>query len=142
MKSSDLIENAALLIAMAAGFQVLSARWRRKLLRLQIASGLLFGFTAAVSMLDPVYFVPGVFFDGRSIILSAAGVFGGGVAAALAAIIAGGCRLWLGGAGIGMGLSVIAESVAAGLYLRRLRARSKRKFAFLEYWLMGLVVHC
>lgn len=64
-------------------------------------------------MLTPMEFVPGVIYDGRSIILGAAGYMGGWIPAVISALISGGFRLYLGGAGTLPGVLVVAESVLA-----------------------------
>ena len=74
----NLIQNAALLIALAATYQVIMARFQRHDPKSQILFGLLFGGVGIVGMVTPVHLTPGIFFDGRSIILSVAGLFGGG----------------------------------------------------------------
>lgn len=108
----DLVHNIALLVALALVYQVIETRWHMRRLASQCLYGLLFGVVGLVGMMTPVRFLPGIIFDGRSIILSVAGLFGGPVVALIAALMCGAYRLWLGGAGAVMGLSVIAESAA------------------------------
>ena len=74
----NLINNIAFLIALAAAGQVVISRFPENTLNRQVLFGLLFGGAALLGMANPVSFAPGVFFDGRSIVLAVAGVAGGG----------------------------------------------------------------
>jgi hypothetical protein len=81
----NLINNVAFLIALVAAGQIVIDRFPQKTLNRQVLLGLLFGGVALLGMANPVNFSPGVFFDGRSMVLVVAGVVGGGVTAAIAA---------------------------------------------------------
>ena len=136
-----LIQNVALLVALMAVYQVvLRHRWRHAGV-LHLLSGLLFGGACVIGMMTPLRFAPGIIFDGRSIILSVAGLFGGPLTAAVAAAIAGAYRLWLGGAGAGVGLAVIFASAALGVLFHYLRRRDERVVRPLALWGFGLLVH-
>ena len=123
MIALNLAQNLALLVTLLVIYQ-LFVRWLgRTTLLQQLISGLLFGLVGVIAMMTPVHFREGVIFDGRSIMLGVAGLFGGPITASIAAIICGGYRLWLGGGGAIMGVSVISESALIGVgfyYLRRL----------------------
>ncbi|MCL5124908.1 MAG: PAS domain S-box protein [Deltaproteobacteria bacterium] len=138
----NLIQNAALLIALAATYQVIMARFQRHDPKSQILFGLLFGGVGIVGMVTPVHLTPGIFFDGRSIILSVAGLFGGPVVAAIAAPICGAYRWWLGGSGALMGILIIAESALIGVLAFFWRRKTgKSKMGILQLWGFGLMVH-
>ncbi len=137
----DLIHNIALLAALAAACQVIEARWRMQRRTSRILYGLLFGAVGLVGMVTPVRLLPGVIFDGRSIVLSLGGAFGGPVVALVSALMCGAYRLWLGGAGTAMGLSVIVESAALGVAFHYWRKRAARPIGLLELWGFGLLVH-
>lgn len=103
-------------------------------------SGLLFGGIAIVGMLVPLYFVPGIIFDGRSIVISVGAFLGGPVVAGVAVIMAGIYRLMIGGSGSLMGLGVIVTSAALGLLYRQFVARNQSgKILYLYFF--GLAVH-
>ena len=136
----ELIQNLVLLVALAAASQVIEARWQVRRLTSQILHGLLFGTVGVVGMMTPVHFQPGIIFDGRSIILSVAGLFGGPVVALLAALMCGAYRLWLGGAGAAMGLSVILTSAALGVAFYYGRRRAARPLGWVQLWGFGLLV--
>ncbi len=137
----NLLQNLATLVALAAVHQVLLTRWAPERRRYQIVSGLLFGGAAVVGMLTPVTLAPGVIFDGRSMILSIAGLFGGPVTALLAAVPAAAYRLWLGGGGAAMGVSVIVVSSGLGVLFYFLRQRRKKAAGALWFWGFNLLVH-
>lgn len=136
-----LIQNVALLIALTAGFEVFIARFRRGTLIYQLLVGLLLGSVAVVSMMTPFRWSEGIIFDGRSILICISGMFGGPLAALLSALMAGGYRVWLGGAGAPVGVAVIAEAAAVGVGSYYLRQRLGRPYRGWELWAIGLLVH-
>ncbi len=136
----DLVHNLALLVALAAASQVIEARWKMRRLTSQILHGLLFGTVGVVGMMTPVHFQPGIIFDGRSIILSVGGLFGGPVVALLAALMCGAYQLWLGGIGTAMGVSVVLASAALGMAFYDGRRRANRSMGWAELWGFGLLV--
>jgi diguanylate cyclase (GGDEF)-like protein/PAS domain S-box-containing protein len=89
----------------------------------EAAFGVIMGLGAIATMLFPVQFAPGVFFDLRTCLLALAAFFGGPLAALLALIPAISYRLWVGGAGAPAGLvsmTLIALAASFGhLLLRR-----------------------
>ena len=116
-------------------------RVRQQGLRLQVVSGLLFAGVGLIGMMTPVRFIPGIIFDGRSIVLSNAGLFGGPVAAAIAGSICAAYRLHLGGGGALMGVSVIAESCLIGVAFHYLRRRHPAVVHPLGLLGVGVLVH-
>jgi PAS domain S-box-containing protein len=137
----SLIQNIALLVALAAAYQVIEARWQMRQLTSRLLHGFLFGVVGLVGMMTPAHLMPGIIFDGRSIILSVGGLFGGPIVALIAALMCGAYRLWLGGAGAAMGTSVIVESAALGVVFHYWRRRTARPWGLLELWGFGLSVH-
>jgi len=93
----SLIQNIALLVALTFVHSLLVRRLNRTGLLVPLLTGALFGGVVLLVMLTPVVFQPGLIFDGRSIILAVAGLFGGPVVAVLAALPAVVYRWWLGG---------------------------------------------
>jgi PAS domain S-box-containing protein len=136
-----LVQNVALLIALVVVFEQITRRWQRDTVGRQALTGVLFGGACIVGMLTPLHLMPGIIFDGRSIVLSIAGLFGGPVTAAFAAAISAAYRLSLGGAGAWVGAAVIAASAGLGVfwyYLRRRRPGAARPAGLLGF---GLAVH-
>ena len=124
MISINLVNNIALLVSLSIVNGFILRKWKEGTMANQVLSGLLFGAVAVVGMTNPLRLMPGIIFDGRSIIISIAGLFGGPVTGVLSALIAAGYRAWLGGAGVLMGLSVIGESALLGIVFYYFRRRS------------------
>ena len=137
----ELIKASALLLAlsMLQGFIVRFCRDNKTLK--QLLSGFLFGSICVIGMMLPIELVPGVIFDPRSVILSLAGVFGGPLGTLVAATIAGGYRIWIGGGGVYVGVSVIIASSILGLLFRYGLQNSWFKIGIPQLLVFGLIVH-
>ena len=108
----ELVQTMALLLALSL-LHGLSMRCLAASPRLaRIASGVIFGAVCLIGMMIPIQLAPGVIVDGRSVLLSMAGLFGGPVTGLIAGAIAGAYRVWLGGSGMVIGTTVIALGVA------------------------------
>lgn len=107
----------------------------------RMLTGLLFGLGAVAGMAFPYRFAAGILFDGRSVLLGLAGLFGGAPAAGLAGLLAGAYRLWIGGAGTPTGLLIILVSAGLGAAYGRM-ARGRPRYLGLGWlWGFGLIVH-
>lgn len=137
----NLIQNVALLVALAATYQVIGSTFEKNSVGHQILSGILFGGVGLVGMMTPLNFMPGIIIDGRSIILGVSGLFGGPLVASIAATMCGAYRLWLGGAGAWVGVGVIMESAALGVILYFLRKGAHAQLTLFSLYVFGLLVH-
>lgn len=137
----NLVQNIALLVALCFIHNLLVRRLHQSALVVQILSGLLFGAVTLVGMLSPVVFQPGLIFDGRSIILATAGLFGGLLTALITAAIAMAYRIWLGGPGALTGCAVIIGAAGIGITWRYLRQRWPQCTSPGWLYLFGLLVH-
>ncbi|MBX7254824.1 MAG: PAS domain-containing protein [Candidatus Hydrogenedentes bacterium] len=137
----ELIQNMALLISLAVILQVLARRTERKPALYESVTGLLFGCVGIVGMMTPMHFAEGVIYDGRSIILSLAGIFGGPIAALLSAVMCGVYRGYLGGPGALAGILTITESAALGAVYGYLRRRDEAWVTPFKLWCFALLVH-
>lgn len=137
----NLVQNIALLVALCFIHNLLVRRLHQSALVVQILSGLLFGAVTLVGMLSPVVFQPGLIFDGRSIILATAGLFGGLLTALITAAIAMAYRIWLGGPGALPGCVVIIGAAGIGITWRYLRQRWPQCTNPVWLYLFGLLVH-
>lgn len=81
-------------------------------------AGLLFGGMCVFAMHMPIVVTDGVIFDSRSAVLGIAALYGGPLVGAIAGAIAAFWRLYLGGAGTGVGITVIVAAVCVGLIYR------------------------
>jgi len=137
---SNLINNIAFLIALAAAGQLVVTRFHQSPLKYSLVLGVLFGSVTLLGMANPVNFAPGVFFDGRSIVLAVAGVIGGGLPAAIAAGMAAIYRYQLGGIGAPVGITVILFSALLGVLARQWWQRRSAPPHYGHYLALGVVV--
>ena len=137
----ELLQNVAVLVALVVGLQMLARQLAHRPRLHQVAAGLLYGAAGIIGMSAPLHFAPGVIYDGRSIVLSVAGLFGGPAAAAIAAVCCGTYRALLGGPGALPGVLVVAVSAALGVALHYLRRRDERWLGAWRLWAFGILVH-
>jgi len=136
-----LIQNTALLVSLIVIQQTVGRYWHGTARRKAVMGGVVFGLVTIVGMTMPLQVQGGVIIDGRSIILSVAGLFGGPISAIIAAVFATAFRLYLGGAGAPTGLLVIMESTALGIIAHHIRKHDERIMTVWGLWAFGLVVH-
>ncbi|NTV70209.1 MAG: PAS domain S-box protein [Azonexaceae bacterium] len=136
----NLIDNIAFLIALAATGQLIVSRFHKASLKYQLVLGVLFGSVTLLGMSNPVNFAPGVFFDGRSIVLAVAGVVGGGLTAAIAACMAAFYRYQLGGIGAPVGVTVIVLAAFLGALAQQWWQRRSSPPHHVHYLALGVVV--
>lgn len=89
----------------------------------------------------PLDLAPGVFFDGRSVILLLAGLFGGNIVSVISAIFAATYRIYIGGDGLLAGLFIIVLSAGFGLLFRYFYKNKPEEISALMFWVIGLVTH-
>ena len=138
---SALINNITLIISLSILYRFIVRRWKYGSRTGQVISGFLFGAVAVVGMLNPLIVSPGLIFDGRSIIISIAGFIGGWVTALIAALMGVIYRVWLGGPGAIMGVSVIASSAIVGIAYHYIRQRRPHVATPLHLIGFGIIVH-
>ncbi|RME63000.1 MAG: PAS domain S-box protein, partial [Caldilineae bacterium] len=137
----ELIQNIAMLVTLAVALQLLAQGILRTSTRYPLTAGALFGLAAVFGMWQPFHFAPGIIYDGRSIVLSLAGAFGGPLTACVAALIASVYRLYLGGAGAPVGIAVIWEAALLGSVLYHLRRQDGRWEHPVCLLAFGVLVH-
>lgn len=137
----SLLNNITLLVSLSVVHTILLRYIRQESKSYATLSGLLFGAVTVIGMFNSVELMPGILFDGRSVILVTAGVFGGPVPALIAMIIGSAFRLFLGGDGTLMGILVIIESGCLGILYYYLRKRFPWAKSFLSYFILAFVVH-
>ncbi len=137
----DLIYSTSLLLALSALYEFNIRIWGGRHLAANISAGLIFGAICIFGMLHPAHLAPGVIFDGRSVILGVAGIFAGPLAAVIAGLVAGAYRLWLGGAGALVGVTVIITSVLFGLAMRHALHRGWAQPKLLDFLMFGVLLH-
>ncbi|WP_446812270.1 PAS domain S-box protein (plasmid) [Methylomonas sp. 2BW1-5-20] len=136
----NLINNIAFLIALVATGQILLKQFHKNGLNRQISLGLLFGGVTLLGMLNPVIFASGLIFDGRSIVLSVAGVVGGSITASIAVIMAAIYRYQLGGVGAPAGILIVVLSALLGGLARQWWLQRETPPSMLHYLALGVMV--
>ena len=137
----DLINNVALLLALCILYRFLIGIWKHGEMTGRVLSGLLFGGVAVAGMMNSFHYGPGIIFDGRSVVLSMSGLFGGPVTAVIAFVTAALYRLLLGGAGALTGAGVMFTSAVLGVgyyYISTKRPDAVKPFYL---YCFGVVVH-
>ena len=137
-----LVQNIAILLAFSMLYDYFWSR-NEKLdnIYFKIGSGAVLGAIGIVLILTPWHFVPGIFFDTRSVMLSIAGLFFGPVPTITAMVITGLYRIYLGGVGTIMGIAVIISSGSVGLLWWYFRPEWRKKKPLIELFAMGFLVH-
>jgi PAS domain S-box-containing protein len=147
----DLISNTTLLLALCILYDLLP-RWQIRqvnhlplpglVARLnEIITGILIGAIGIIVMLTPWTFAEGVVFDTRSILLSMAGLFFGVIPTAIAVLMTAALRIFQGGGGAVMGVTVILASGGLGLGWRYYLRIKKKKIRPFELYVFGVLVH-
>jgi PAS domain S-box-containing protein len=107
----------------------------------KIIAGIVLGGIGIVLILTPWHFVPGIFFDTRTIMLSISGLFLGPVTTITAMVIAGSYRFYMGGAGALMGIATVFTSGTIGMLWWHFRPEWQKKNLLIELAAMGVLVH-
>lgn len=102
--------------------------------------GVVFGFFTLISMLNPIEVREGIFYDGRTVLISLCSLFFGPLAAAASSILAILCRISIGGVGTSAGVMTVLLAAGLGLLFRRFHTKPEDASP-LYLWLFGLVVH-
>ncbi len=136
-----LINNLTLLVSLGVLYSLILRKFPRNPTLHDVLSGVLFGAIALFAMFTPLRLHEGAIYDGRSIVLALAGLFGGPVAGLIAAPIAAAGRFWIGGVGQWVGVAVIVEATLLGLAWHYLARRWPRLMGWPYLWAFGVVVH-
>ncbi|NOZ12273.1 MAG: PAS domain S-box protein [Acidobacteria bacterium] len=135
------IQNIALVLGLSMLYGMLTRVSMNETPRGKILSGFLFGGIAIAAMMIPIHYTPGIIYDGRSIILALAGLFGGGTATVISVAMAGLYRAHLGGVGMWAGIATITASALTGLAFRRAYGNHPEKLTILPLFVLGFTVH-
>ena len=138
---TDLIQNSSLLIALSVLYGLLTRICKSDSLTCKILGGILFGTIAVAAMKMSIHYNTGVIYDGRSIVLTLAGLFGGGITGIISVLIAGAYRIYLGGTGIWAGTATIITSALVGLAFRILHQNKPESLKILTLLGMGIISH-
>ncbi|MDX9880458.1 MAG: PAS domain S-box protein [Prolixibacteraceae bacterium] len=137
----ELVYNAALLVTLSVFYGALSRFRTGDNFLYKIFVGLLFGFIAVAGMNIPVYYAEGIIYDGRSVILALAGLFGGGIASIFSILVAGTYRALIGGAGVVAGVATIIVCGLTGVFFRRIYKNKPEQISLFMLWVIGIAAH-
>lgn|GEM_PF-3683329 len=113
----------------------------KKSLLMQFSQGLLFGIASIIGMLNPVIIAEGLIFDGRSVMISLASLFYGPISGIISIIMTTLLRIYQGGIGAKMGISVIISSGIIGTIFHYLWIKKDKKITALKIYSVGIIVH-
>lgn len=123
----SIIQNISIIIAAEVLYHFLSRTFFGKAYLVSALNGILFGLTAILAMMTPFHFEAGIIYDGRTIVIGIAALFGGPLTGIIAAAIAILYRvLVVGGSGYLAGILSILEALLVGLIVNRIRKNSKQ----------------
>ncbi len=137
----EMFHNIGLILALSILYSFVYRRFHQRTASYQIYSGLLFGIMATIGMLLPFHLLPGVIFDGRSILVSIAGLFGGPIPAIITALLTSVVRIHMGGSGALMGVFVTTFSAICGIAFFYIRKRRPDIMRARHLYLFGIIVH-
>lgn len=139
---NSLINNAALLLALAVLYDVAFSGAESNTLGKQTLVGLVIGLIGVALMLNPWTLTPGLIFDTRSVLLSTAGLFFGAVSTTVAVVVTGLFRIYQGGFGTLTGVTVILITAGLGIAWRYGRRRFvSQPLGWLELYGFGAAAH-
>lgn len=141
METSAFINNAALLLALSFLSTYLRYHWMKEFRVKEVMLGALYGLVTVAAMTIPMTLTPGVFFDGRSIVLGLAGLFEFPLVVIIAVVMGSAYRIYLGGAGAFTGVGSILISAGVGLIFKRLVAEKKISLNPWTLLIFGFSIH-
>ena len=137
----DIILNGSILILAGYLYGANLRILKKAPIRQSIFTGIIFGLVSILSMIFAFELRSGLIFDGRSIILGLAGVFGGIVSAMLSIVIATVYRIIIGGDGLLTGLLVILVTGTSGALFHSLVKQNKIKLTLVNMYFYSLILH-
>ncbi len=135
------IQNVTLLVSAVVVYTLIIRRWQKGSIYHSVYSGLLFGITTVLGMQMPFILQPGIIFDGRTIILSIGALLCGPLTAGIAALISALYRLYIGGAGLNVGLAAIALASLMGTAFYYLNRRYRNLITVFNLVVFSLLLH-
>lgn len=137
----DLANKLSLIVTFSVISVFLNTRIDKSLISGKILQGILFGIIVCIGMYHPFVFKEGIFFDGRSIVISLSSLFFGPITGLIASIISIIYRIYLGGSGALMGILVIIVSFLTGYYFYLKRRKNEFRLSWLNLYLFGFLTH-
>jgi diguanylate cyclase (GGDEF)-like protein len=138
---NSLLQNAILLFGLGFLFAAASFESKTNRTLMKIITGFIIGGILYLIMRNPWELEAGLIFDTRTILLSVTGMFFGGITTSIATAIALIYRISLGGSGIYAGVTTIITSAAIGLNWSYIKKLLPKMPYYLEYYVLGVIVH-
>ncbi len=139
---AGLVQNVSLLLVFSFLYDF---KWidsiQTKKLWPKVFSGIIIGAIGIFLMHTPWTYAPGIVFDTRSVLLSISGLYLGAVPTLTAILVTGLYRVYMGGDGMLMGITVITLSGMLGLLCRYYLSKIKAKKSVLCLLVLGVTVH-
>lgn len=136
-----LVNNAALLIALAVVYELTYPLPARSNKIRQVISGILISIICILIMKIPVALQPGVMIDTRSILISTCALIFGPLPTGVTVISSAAFRLYSGGIGTIPGIGIIVTSALIGSAWRLILYPKSKKWNWLNVYIMSLAVH-
>lgn len=140
MITISLIYNLALLVSLSLISGIVESKYSKDSFKGKILQGFLFGVIAAIGIHYSAAFTPGMYVDGRFVVISLVALFFGPISGILAAVVAFSYHLLLDGPGVLAGSVVIFISFAVGVIFHYLRGANKFTLSYTKLYLFGLIV--
>jgi len=138
----SIFQNISLIISIALVYHFVARQLHGKPHIVLILNGLFLGSTAILAMLMPFRFSSGIIYDGRTIILAVAGLFGGPIVVGIASTIALLFRIFVvGGNGWLAGSATIILASGMGLSVYYWRRKNPGQLTAWRILALGYAVH-
>ena len=134
----DLIFNLAILMALSVFSGFVGMRWKSQSRFGVLLQNLVFGTTAVIGMLRPVHLAPGIFFDGRTVMISLCALFFVPWATATACLIMIPVRIFQQGPCMVPGVAMIVFSALIGTYFHYRYRREPEKITATTLLTLGV----
>lgn len=138
---SDIVCNLALLVTLSVISGFVNHKWDSTTTKGTVAQGILFGIVAMLGIINSAIITKGLFFDGRSVVLSMAGLFFGPIAAIISTSMAVVFRIIIGGPGTYIGSSIAIISATIGVFFFYRNRLNQKPFTTLFLFYFSLLVH-
>lgn len=137
---TGLLNNAAILIALGVIYDTLGLHAIVNIYKRNVLSGVLVGLLGLAVMNTAWEMAPGLIFDTRWVLISICGLFFGFIPTLIAAVMMVTLRLYIGGAGAGVGSLVIILPACIGLAWRYLSHYFNQPHDWIRLYLFGLII--
>ncbi len=137
-----LVQNIAILLAFSLLYDLV---WKKEdgfiKILYKYLLGAAIGAIGIVLMMTPWVLIPGLTFDTRSILLLNSGLFFGPIPTLIAMIITASYRIYLGGAGVWMGVAVILTSGSIGMLWKKFYPDWRKGNYLLDLFKVSMLTH-